>query len=213
MRNAILVASGIAFGAVIAFIATRAADSRGELSDKKLVASYKVFSESFHAWEIDDVPSEREDAIWAVVRAKHSDLSAGENLAFDPWPLTSEDVSEEFMLGGVMQGAGPSARVIVQAMDLRKVAGSGSQDDTPLRLIVQLSSAGATVWPETKKTIISGTHFVGESIDPAPKWRDGELHLFTIFTESDGQTKKRSKYSVHLRVGDQSKVIGLEVAE
>ncbi len=200
MRNFFVFILGVAIGIGIALVVTSFLTNSADDSPASTTFSHDRDAGDIRTWQIAELSGGGNgEALFAVVREKHESRMPNQAERIDVLPLTLGESRGEIIIGGVMGGEIPSAKVAVQTLDVRDWAAVSVEDGLPLRMVVRISWGGASPLAWEKSEILAGNRFAGSSEVRSPKWTNGEMHLCNVFTVSDEET---SKYSVFLRRGD-----------
>jgi hypothetical protein len=132
-------------------------------------------------------------ALALVVRIRQIGNKGGDHGAIDvvPQPATRADCKQQLSTGMMaVKIADSEAIVALQLIDLGEVGLQSPDGPGKLRLRFDLSlggRVGASTVNQEGSTRIDGDRQIGCSTVPDPQWRDGELHLQTLYISSNGE--------------------------
>jgi hypothetical protein len=136
-------------------------------------------------WSISRLdPSAKGESLSLVARVVHKRLGKGESPAIGPRTISKAESEAELSLGKVLGvKATDSAIICVQLVDLGEVAIPAGK--RPLRLLLHLKARAVTASLSGEQIVIEGDRFVGQAPNYNPEWKDGELHLQTLWVQED----------------------------
>lgn len=118
-----------------------------------------------------------------VARIVHQTLKPGENPQIGIRTISKAQSESELSLGKLpVENRDSVVRVSVQFIDASKVAAAGAK--APLRMLLTLKVGGMAASREGDQNLLEGVTFQGHALNPEAVWKEGELHLQTLYTQS-----------------------------
>ncbi len=121
-----------------------------------------------------------------VVRVVRERQEKGTSPVIEPRVISKAKCEAEISGGGKFAGLRlmDSALVSVQLLNLAAVGVPTEGKKRPLRLLLGFHTRSGTIHWDGEKSVIDGERLVGNAPHLNPKWRDGELHLQTLFVKT-----------------------------
>ena len=154
----------------------------------KLIEQESRISVKNFTWEF-EVPQKIQKKLTGLIirRGLHQSLKENESHSLgNPRHITQQEAQS--WAGPGYSGPGQDKhKVVLEVADLNKMALKSALPGRNLRLLASLSSGGSSVTLSGERAALFGDYWAGHSHVHKPQWKNGELHLMSLYVK-DGNT-------------------------